>query len=192
MALDMYQALDMINRSAITGVPTSEFDAAGGYDAVYQLAKQAGWDGTPSKEAVAMYGGKVADTGVGNWAYSPPPTRQSVDDMVNNGIGLNSIYNIVNGFQNGNLGSNYANATQYPFSQQPYQPISQQQAPASYVNNAFPQYTPNYANLTQASYTPQQTNALMRPITPNSSLTQQQQYQNIGYNTNRSSLWGDW
>ena len=50
-----------------------------------------------------------------------------------------------------------------------------------YVNNAFPQYTPNYGN-----------NALMRPITPNSSITGQNQYGNMGFNNKRSSLWGDW
>jgi hypothetical protein len=50
-----------------------------------------------------------------------------------------------------------------------------------YVNSAFPQYTPNYGQ-----------NALMRPITPNSSITGQNQYGNMGFNNQRSSLWGDW
>ena len=63
----------------------------------------------------------------------------------------------------------------------------QQQMPSTsggnngYVNNAFPQYTPNYGE-----------NALMRPITPNSSITGQNQYGNMGFNNKRSSLWGDW
>jgi hypothetical protein len=62
----------------------------------------------------------------------------------------------------------------------------QQQMPAtagnsSYVNQAFPQYTPNYGE-----------NALMRPVTPNSSITGQNQYGNMGFNNKRSSLWGDW
>jgi hypothetical protein len=55
------------------------------------------------------------------------------------------------------------------------------QAPTGYVNNAFPQYTPNYAN-----------NALMQPVTQNSNITAQNQYGNMGYNNQRSSLWGDW
>jgi hypothetical protein len=50
-----------------------------------------------------------------------------------------------------------------------------------YVNSAFPQYTPNYGE-----------NALMRPVTPNSSITGQNQYGNMGFNNKRSSLWGDW
>jgi hypothetical protein len=107
-----------------------------------------------------------------------------------------SVYNYdpktYNPYMNRTQDSPYMNLTSSnPNFQAPQQTL-QQQAPASYVSNAFPQYTPNYTSLTQDSYAPQQTNALMRPITPNSSLTQQQQYQNIGYNTNRSSLWGDW
>jgi hypothetical protein len=57
----------------------------------------------------------------------------------------------------------------------------QQQAPASYTSQAFPQYTPNYGN-----------NALMRPVTQGSNITAQNQYGNMGYNNKRSSLWGDW
>jgi hypothetical protein len=134
MVIDKNQALDMINRSAITGVPTSEFDAAGGYDAVYALAQQAGWNGTLSKDAIAKYGAKVAETGVGNWAYSPPPTKQSIDNMVSNGIGLDSIYDIVNGFKNGTLGSAYANATQQPVQQQVQQQVQQPQQVSSNNN----------------------------------------------------------
>ena len=73
-----------------------------------------------------------------------------------------------------------------------------QQQPPSYVNNAFPQYTPDYGNLTQQPTTqPQYTptyanNALMRPVTQNSNITAQNQYGNMGYNNQRSSLWGDW
>jgi hypothetical protein len=195
MSLTPQQALDMINRSAITGVPTSEFNAAGGYDAVMSLAKQAGWNGAPSQQAVAQYGGQVAETGVGNWAYAPPPTNQAVTNMANNGIDLSSIQNIVSGFQNGSLGSNYYGATGM---QNPTQPPAwlndmqswwqsmqqQQQAPAtansSYTSQAFPQYTP------------QGSNALMRPITQGSNITAQNQYGNMGYNNQRSSLWGDW
>jgi hypothetical protein len=57
----------------------------------------------------------------------------------------------------------------------------QQQAPASYTSQQFPQYSPNYGN-----------NALMRPVTQGSGITAQNQYSNMGYNNNRSSLWGDW
>lgn len=58
---------------------------------------------------------------------------------------------------------------------------NQQQAPASYTSSQFPQYSPNYAN-----------NALMRPVTQGSSITAQNQYGNMGYNNQRSTLWGDW
>lgn len=66
------QAQDMIYRSMITGVPTSEFDAAGGYDAVYSLAKSAGGDmGAPSAAAIQQYGPTVTAQGYGNTSYAP-------------------------------------------------------------------------------------------------------------------------
>lgn len=66
------QATEMIYRSMLTGVPTSEFDAAGGYDAVYNLAKSSGADmGKPSAQAVLNYGSQVAAQGYGNKSYSP-------------------------------------------------------------------------------------------------------------------------
>jgi hypothetical protein len=85
-----------------------------------------------------------------------------------------------------------------PYTNLTQQPSVQQQSPSGYVNSAFPQYTPNYGSLTQQpatqpQYTPNYANnALMRPVTQNSNITAQNQYQNIGYNNKRSSLWGDW
>lgn len=72
MALTPQQATDMIYRSMLTGVPTSEFDAAGGYDAVYNLAKSSGADmGRPSDAAILRYGPTIASQGYGNMSYSP-------------------------------------------------------------------------------------------------------------------------
>ena len=66
------QAQDMIYRSMLTGVPTSEFNAAGGYDAVYSLAKSAGGNmGAPSDEAIQKYGPTIAAQGYGNTSYAP-------------------------------------------------------------------------------------------------------------------------
>ena len=69
------QAQDMIYRSMLTGVPTSEFNAAGGYDAVYALAKSAGGNmGAPSDEAIKKYGPTIAAQGYGNMSYAPGNT----------------------------------------------------------------------------------------------------------------------
>jgi hypothetical protein len=69
------QAQDMIYRSMLTGVPTSEFEAAGGYDAVSSLAKQAGGDmGRPSDAAIQKYGPPSAAQGYGNTSYAPGAT----------------------------------------------------------------------------------------------------------------------
>lgn len=66
------QATELIYRSMLTGVPTSEFDAAGGYDAVYNLAKSSGADmGKPSAQAVLNYGAQVPAQGYGNKSYAP-------------------------------------------------------------------------------------------------------------------------
>ena len=197
MALTPQQALDMINRSAITGVPTSEFDAAGGYDAVYSLAQQAGWNGAPSQSAIAQYGQQVADTGVGNWAYAPAPTTQSVDKMVANGIGLDSIYNIVQGFNNGTMGSTYANAmqqTQQPSWMGQWQTMQDQfnqmmQGWQTQQQTQQPSYGYNGSN-TSYNYQPVYSNPLMRPVTANSNIAPQQAPSNMGYQ-NRTTLWGD-
>ena len=72
MALTPQQATDLIYRSMLTGVPTSEFDAAGGYDAVYNLAKSSGADmGRPSDSAILKYGPTISQQGYGNMSYSP-------------------------------------------------------------------------------------------------------------------------
>jgi hypothetical protein len=69
------QALDMIHRSMLTGVPTSEFNAAGGYDKVYSLAASSGGDmGRPSDEAIKRYGPQIAAQGYGNMSYAPGNT----------------------------------------------------------------------------------------------------------------------
>lgn len=66
------QAQDLIYRSMLTGVPTSEFDAAGGYEKVYDLAKAAGGDmGRPSDAAIQKYGPTIAAQGSGNSSYAP-------------------------------------------------------------------------------------------------------------------------
>lgn len=125
-ALTPEQALDMINRSAITGVPTSEFDSAGGYDKVMALARQAGWNGAPSQSAIAKYGQQVADTGVGNLAYAQTPTTQQPSWMTQPPSWLNDMQSWWNGMQT--QASNPATAN------------------GGYVSSAFPQYTPNYSN----------------------------------------------
>jgi len=69
------QALDMIHRSMLTGVPTSEFNAAGGYDKVYSLAKSSGGNmGAPTTEAIIRYGPPIAAQGYGNMSYAPGNT----------------------------------------------------------------------------------------------------------------------
>lgn len=73
--LTAQQAQDLIYRSMLTGVPTSEFDAAGGYDKVYSLAKAAGGDmGRPSDAAIQKYGPTIAAQGYGNMSYAPGAT----------------------------------------------------------------------------------------------------------------------
>ena len=72
MALTPQQATDMIYRSMLTGVPTAEFDRAGGYQAVYDLAKSSGADmGRPSDDYILRYGPQIASQGYGNMSYSP-------------------------------------------------------------------------------------------------------------------------
>lgn len=66
-------AKDLMERSMLTGVPTSEFDKYGGYSAVAAMAQQApGYTpGTPSAEAIVKYGPKIAEQGYGNMSYAP-------------------------------------------------------------------------------------------------------------------------
>lgn len=54
-------ANDLIARSSITGVPTSEFNKYGGYDAVYAMANN--WKGSPTVNDIIKYGSKARDTG---------------------------------------------------------------------------------------------------------------------------------
>ena len=84
------QAQDMIYRSMLTGVPTSEFNAAGGYDAVYSLAKSAGGNmGAPSSEAIQKYGPTIAAQGYGNMSYAPGST---VNDSALADAGYDNYY----------------------------------------------------------------------------------------------------
>lgn len=84
------QAQDMIYRSMLTGVPTSEFNAAGGYDAVYSLAKSAGGNmGAPSSEAIQKYGPTIAAQGYGNMSYAPGAT---VNDSALAAAGYDNYY----------------------------------------------------------------------------------------------------
>jgi len=84
------QAQEMIYRSMLTGVPTSEFNAAGGYDAVYSLAKSAGGNmGAPSDEAIKKYGPTIAAQGYGNMSYAPGNT---VNDSALAAAGYDNYY----------------------------------------------------------------------------------------------------
>ena len=68
-ALTPSQATDMIYRSMLTGVPTAEFDAAGGYQKVYDLAKSSGADmGRPTDQAIVQYGANMGDSGNKSYA----------------------------------------------------------------------------------------------------------------------------
>ena len=84
------QAQDMIYRSMLTGVPTSEFNAAGGYQKVYDLAKSAGGNmGAPSSEAIQKYGPTIAAQGYGNMSYAPGST---VNDSALAAAGYDNYY----------------------------------------------------------------------------------------------------
>lgn len=63
-SLTPQEARNMTEQSMLTGVPTSEFNKYGGYDAVYSLAQQAGLGGTPSLNAIAQANaqGKLANS----------------------------------------------------------------------------------------------------------------------------------
>jgi len=82
----------------ISGVPTSTFDANGGYDSVYNLAKDYGSTSAPSNENILKYGPSVATSGVGNFSYAPDITQQGINNLASNGsIGsLGSIFNAPN------------------------------------------------------------------------------------------------
>jgi hypothetical protein len=176
-------ARNLYEATMVSGMPTSYVDAMGGYDAMYKAAQQSPnfVSGQPSFENIQRFG-----------------NQQWLDT-----IGLQGNTQYTQG-ANGGAGGIYFNqaaGSTNPYGRPDYNQLTQS-APSNFVNNmgsggyvsnAFPQYTPNYSTLTTAPPTTQQTNALMRPITPNSSIGgQQQQYNNMGYNTRRSSLWGDW
>lgn len=73
--LSSAQAADMIYRSMLTGVPTAEFDRAGGYDAVYSAAKAGGYDlSRPPAQTIAALGPTIAAQGYGNLSYAPGST----------------------------------------------------------------------------------------------------------------------
>jgi len=73
------QAADLIYRSMLTGVPTSEFTKAGGYDAVRAAAVAGGYDvGKPPAEKIREMGPQIAAQGSGNKSYAP---GAAVDDM---------------------------------------------------------------------------------------------------------------
>jgi hypothetical protein len=84
------QALDLIHRSMLTSVATSEFNAAGGYDKVYNLAKSSGGNmGAPSDEAIKKYGPTIAAQGYGNMSYAPGST---VNDSALAAAGYDNYY----------------------------------------------------------------------------------------------------
>jgi len=65
--LSAQQAADLIHQSMITGVPTATFNQYGGYDAVYELAKNSGASmGAPTVDAILKYGNT---SGSGNQSY---------------------------------------------------------------------------------------------------------------------------
>jgi hypothetical protein len=86
-------ARDLMQRSMTTGVPTSEFDKYGGYNAVKNLYNSSG--GTYSldeidKGTLKGYATQVANTGVGNLSVLPMAgvalTQAGIDSMRRNGI----------------------------------------------------------------------------------------------------------
>jgi hypothetical protein len=86
-------ARDLMQRSMTTGVPTSEFDKYGGYNAVKNLYNSSG--GTYSLDEIDEgtlkgYATQVANTGVGNLSVLPMAgvalTQAGIDSMRRNGI----------------------------------------------------------------------------------------------------------
>ena len=86
-------ATSLMQRSMTTGVPTSEFNKYGGYDAVKAVYDQA--NGTYSlsdipKDLLSQYANTVANTGVGNLSVLKETglslTPQAIANMVKNGI----------------------------------------------------------------------------------------------------------
>lgn len=87
-ALTPQQARDMIERSMISGVPTSEFNAVGGYDAVAELAKQAGLGGSPTIGSILKYGNT---SGSGNQTYMSGGVHNDIGAGYD-GVGGNNYY----------------------------------------------------------------------------------------------------
>jgi hypothetical protein len=92
-------AKDLMIRSMTTGVPTSEFDKYGGYEAVRSMYVAQGGGYDPYKEASASQlqelAQTVARTGSGNLSIlketGTPLTTEGAANMVKNGIDPTSI-----------------------------------------------------------------------------------------------------
>ena len=98
-------AIDLMHRSMTTGVPTSEFDAYGGYDVVASMYQSAGGGYNRAeipKAEMQVYANQVAATGVGNLQIladtATPITTIALVDMVNNGIDTSTVKMAVENF----------------------------------------------------------------------------------------------
>jgi hypothetical protein len=146
-------------------------------------------------QAIANYYGL---TGTSNNLLSYNKIGFVPEAVSNTGVGGIKSYDINNVLSRVGAGNYSFNPTTNNMAMNGGQRLQSTTPSAGYVQNAFPQYTPDYGNLTQQpatqpQYTPNYANnALMRPVTQNSNITAQNQYQNMGYNNKRSSLWGDW
>jgi hypothetical protein len=88
--LSAAQAADMIYRSMLTGVPTAEFDRAGGYGAVYAAAQAGGFDlRAPPTQKIVELGPQIAAQGYGNMSYAPGST---VNDSNLRAAGYSNYY----------------------------------------------------------------------------------------------------
>jgi hypothetical protein len=93
MALTQAQAQALIEQSMITGVPNSTFDAAGGYDAVYNLSKSTGWGAAaPSLASILQYGSNPNADGSGNQTYLSGTGAIAGGNTGNDGVAGNNYY----------------------------------------------------------------------------------------------------
>lgn len=98
-------ARSLMQRSMTTGVPTSEFDKYGGYQAVSDLYRQQGGSFSLAdipKTDLQKYAEQVADTGVGNLLAlketGTPLGLEGLIGMSQNEIGRETIQNAINQF----------------------------------------------------------------------------------------------
>jgi hypothetical protein len=93
MAMTQAQAQALIEQSMISGVPNSTFDAAGGYDAVYNLSKSAGWGAAaPTLASILQYGSTPNADGSGNQSYTSGTGALPSANTGNDGVAGNNYY----------------------------------------------------------------------------------------------------